>query len=146
MLRRISSDAWKESATNNTTDDIFIDRNGARFQYVLDYMRDARVELPLSIPRSGLVADLEFLSIDHVPANITLSVADPNDLFHGLAAYRNYFTQKSMEIDRRYREVAAEKLACDIANEYFSQLVHKQPEEVHSNQFLCTVVALLPTR
>lgn len=130
MLRRISSDAWKESATNNATDDIFIDRNGARFQYVLDYMRDSRAALPLTIPRSAFVGDLEFLSIDNVPTSITLSSADPNDLFHGLAAYRNYFDTKSFEIDARYRKVAAEKLACTIAKEYFSRLVHKPSEDV----------------
>ena len=30
-------------------DDIFIERDGGRFKFVLDYMRDGRVVLPLSI-------------------------------------------------------------------------------------------------
>eukprot|EP00978_Attheya_sp_CCMP212_P020448 scaffold58531_cov58-Attheya_sp.AAC.1 len=96
MLRRISFDTWKETATASSMDGIVIDRNEAR--------------------------------IDFVQENITLSVADPNDLFYGLAAYRNHFKEKSMDIDKRYRKVAAEKLACAIATECFSQLIHTQEE------------------
>lgn len=40
---------------------IFFDRNGDRFPYILDYMRDQRkIELPLSISKESFVKDLEF--------------------------------------------------------------------------------------
>ena len=57
MLTRMLSTDWGGTghndgdATDNDKDNrndeaIFIDRNGERFQYVLDYMRDERIELP----------------------------------------------------------------------------------------------------
>ena len=62
MLARICSETWQEGVTSEDTDgkgEIFIDRNGERFQYVLDYMRDDFVLLPLSIPRAQLISDME---------------------------------------------------------------------------------------
>ena len=49
-----------------------------------------------------------------------------HDLFHSLASYRDYFQDKSKEIDTRLFEVAAEKLACEVAKEYFSQLLQEK--------------------
>merc|ERR1740129_2236677 len=57
MLRRITSDAWREGATDSQTMEIFIDRNGERFQYILDFMRDNVVVLPLSVPRGQLITE-----------------------------------------------------------------------------------------
>jgi BTB/POZ domain len=115
MLATISSDQWRQDH------EIFVDRNGERFQYVLDYMRDSRVELPLSIPRGQFVLDMEYFALDYDDSNITLSVASPRDLFHSLGRFRDYFEEKSVEIEARYMSVACEKLANDIAKEYFSQ-------------------------
>jgi hypothetical protein len=125
MLRKISSDTWQEGATDKSTEEIFIDRNGERFQYVLDYLRDSCVELPMSIPKGQLVADLDYFGIDYGDGStITLSVSNPKDLFHSLGQYRDYFDTQSAEIGARYSSVAIEVLACDIAKEYFSRLVH----------------------
>jgi hypothetical protein len=38
MLARLTSDDW----SNADDQEVFIDRNGPRFQYVLDYMRDQK--------------------------------------------------------------------------------------------------------
>lgn len=135
MLRKITSDTWTKATaaattTNSASEDdlanpeIFIDRNGERFQYVLDYMRDGKVSLPLSVPRASLIADMEYFGIDYDDDHVTLSVADPKDLFHGLGRYRDFFDARKLDIEERYRKVATEKLACDIAATYFSQLVH----------------------
>jgi hypothetical protein len=105
------------------TDDeseIFIERDGERFRYVLDYMRDGSVQIPLSIPRGQLVMDLEYYGIDYADASITLSVADPKDLFYSLARYEEYFTKLEAEIEVDYKVVAARKVACAVAKEFFS--------------------------
>lgn len=40
---------------------IFLDRNGDRFPYILDYMRDQqKIVLPLSVSKESFVKDLEF--------------------------------------------------------------------------------------
>jgi hypothetical protein len=125
MLRKISSDTWQEGATDKSTEEIFIDRDGERFHYVLDYLRDSCVELPMSIPKGQLVADLDYFGIEYGDGStITLSVANPKDLSHSLGRCRDYFDTQSAEIGARYLSVAIEVLACDIAKEYFSRLVH----------------------
>lgn len=134
MLSGISSDRWKQEGASED-DAIFIERNGDRFQYVLDYMRDSKVELPLSVPRGQFVADLEYFALDYDDASITLSVANPNDLFHSLAKYRDYFIRKNEEINKKLKGVAAEKLACELAKEYFSQLIHPKPVEVSTSGY-----------
>ena len=48
---------------------IFIDRNGDRFQYILDYMRDKEVHLPLSVSKAAILRDLEYFGFDNVNAN-----------------------------------------------------------------------------
>lgn len=141
MLRKITSDTWKKAAaattTNSTSEndlanpEIFIDRNGERFQYVLDYMRDGKVSLPLSVPRALLIADIDYFAIDYNDDDITLSVADPKDLFHGLGRYRDFFDARKLDIQQRYQKVTLEKFACDIASTYFSQLIHTPEEPVH---------------
>ena len=137
MLSKLVSDTWIEGAMDEDTKEVFIDRNGERFQYVMDYMRDGVVELPMSIPRGQLVMDMNYFGIDYQDCNITLSVANPKDLFHCLGRYRIYFTEKEVEIEARYRAVAAEKLANDIAMAFFSQL---QRDKEFSRKYVTTDV------
>jgi len=98
-------------------------------------MRDSRVELPLSVPRGQFIVDMEYFGLDYVDANITLSVSNPLDLFHSLGQYRDYFQEKSVEINDRYHKLATEKLACEVAQEYFSQL---RPDDITKGiNFFC---------
>ena len=130
MLRRLTSEEWnhhkdkglEEEEGGESNNEIFIERNGIRFQYVLDYMRDNNVSLPLAIPRAQFISDLEYFMIDYDDSNINLSVADPRDLFYSLSQYRDFFTSKKEEIDKRFREVAIEKVACELASGYFERL------------------------
>lgn len=152
MLSTICSKTWVQADAGTATvkeaaEEIFIDRNGQRFQYVLDYMRDSRVELPLSIPRSQFVTDMEFFGLDYKEESIILSPANARELFHSLSCYRDYFTSKSEEIEAgykssldcchdyfvskspevedRYLSIAAERMAYQFAQEYFVQLKRK---------------------
>jgi BTB/POZ domain len=47
---------------------IFIDRNGDRFQYILDLMRDNEVHLPLSISKAAILRDLEYFGFENFNA------------------------------------------------------------------------------
>ena len=74
MLSKLVPDTWIEGATDNDTKEVFIDRNGERFQYIMDYIRDGRVELPMSIPRGQFVTDMDYFVNDYEDENIQLSV------------------------------------------------------------------------
>lgn len=125
MLRRLTSEAWNKNNQDGegaAESEIFIERNGQRFQYVLDFMRDAAVALPLAIPRAQFIVDLEYYNIGYEDSQITLSVADPKDLFYDLARYRDFFDTTKKDIDQRFRQVAVEKVACELASEYFERI------------------------
>jgi BTB/POZ domain len=64
MLGRLVSDTWLQDPTR----EIFIDRDGDRFRYVLDYMRDGKACLPMSISRPSLVQELDFFGFENVPS------------------------------------------------------------------------------
>jgi BTB/POZ domain len=124
MLSKICSDTWNNNGdvVDGDEGELFIERDGERFRYVLDYMRDGSVHLPLSIPRGQLVMDLEYYGIDYADESITLSVADPKDLFRGLERYKDYFDQLDATIEVDYKVVVARKVACLVTKEFFGHL------------------------
>jgi len=60
MLTKSASEQWQKDPNA----EIFIERNGARFQYVLDFLRDGVVDLPVTESKSALVNELEYFGID----------------------------------------------------------------------------------
>lgn len=59
MMLRVLGDL----ADNEKTDPIFIDRDSTRFGYILDYMRDGKVTLPITISKDSFVSDLNYYGI-----------------------------------------------------------------------------------
>ena len=86
-------------------------------------MRDGKIVLPLSVPRAQLISDMEYFGIDFNESQITLNVADPKDMFHELATYRDFFLSTQEEINARCEMVVVEKFACAIASKYFETLI-----------------------
>lgn len=62
MLGRMTSETWQKDPEAT----LFIDRNGERFQYCLDYMRDGAVWLPLNVPKEGILLDLDYFGFEEV--------------------------------------------------------------------------------
>ncbi|KAJ9473308.1 hypothetical protein DIPPA_08134 [Diplonema papillatum] len=55
------SGEFSDDSTN--TREVFIDRNGERFQYILDYYRDGVIVLPPHIPYEAFMRDVQFFSL-----------------------------------------------------------------------------------
>jgi hypothetical protein len=62
MLAKIASEQWQE---DDPESEIFIDRDGTIFRYVLNYLRDGEVKLPISERKDALIKELEFYNVDH---------------------------------------------------------------------------------
>lgn len=45
---------------------MFIERDGERFRYCLDYMRDNKVFLPPTVAKGALLLDLEYYGFENV--------------------------------------------------------------------------------
>jgi hypothetical protein len=63
MLARICSETWQKDDEDGN-EPIFIDRDSERFRYVLDYMRDTKVSLPLSISKEAFLRDLQYFGFN----------------------------------------------------------------------------------
>jgi hypothetical protein len=65
MLARSAHELWHTDPESV----IFLERNGERFQYVLDYLRDGHAYLPVGIPKEALMKDLEYYCLDSIDSN-----------------------------------------------------------------------------
>ena len=68
MLTRMVSDTWHAEG-DEANNEFFIERDGARFAYVLDYMRDGRVSLPggnTVCTKSSLLNELTYFGFKNV--------------------------------------------------------------------------------
>eukprot|EP00397_Hematodinium_sp_SG-2012_P046471 GEMP01052512.1.p1 GENE.GEMP01052512.1~~GEMP01052512.1.p1 ORF type:complete len:147 (+),score=35.25 GEMP01052512.1:130-570(+) len=70
MLAALVSDRWHGTDGNalHDVDDsdkepLFIDRDGQRFQHILDFLRDGKCWLPFTTPLEALLSDANFFSI-----------------------------------------------------------------------------------
>lgn len=69
MLARMASEEWqpKDADGRANPKPLFIDRDGERFRYCLDYMRDGGVvSLPFTVSREAFLNDLLYYGFDEV--------------------------------------------------------------------------------
>ena len=84
MLCSIVSNKWKEGSEEQ----IFIERDGHRFRYVLDYMRDGNVNLPRGECTKSLFTELDYFGIEYDSNKISSN--DSLNLFEVTRSYRAY--------------------------------------------------------
>ena len=82
MLARLVSDTWHNNSNNPTNigdndDPIFIDRNGDRFQHVLDYLRDPETTFPPHLA-AAIGRELDYFGIPYDAADKRKQLPLPN--------------------------------------------------------------------
>jgi K+ channel tetramerisation domain. len=97
MLSKSASKQWQEDRES----EIFIERNGVRFQYVLDYMRDGKVGLPVSQTKTSILAELEYFGID--VADKTVGDCSKTIAMRGIT-YAHLVTNQLQELRRELDE------------------------------------------
>lgn len=65
MLACSASKHWQEDPES----EIFIERDGERFKFCLDYLRDGRAMLPIVISKEAVIQDLMYYGVDIVDEN-----------------------------------------------------------------------------
>jgi hypothetical protein len=99
----------KSAATQWHTDpnaEIFVDRNGTRFQYVLDYLRDGQVDLPVFVSKASLLLDLDFFG---VPVNENIIVVNTTDFFEEVNRLQAELDRVIQEKNKYKAQLAMEK-------------------------------------
>jgi hypothetical protein len=69
MLSKSASKLWQ----SNPESEIFIERNGFRFQYVLDFLRDGSVRLPITECKDAFIKELEYYGVAFDKAKIDVT-------------------------------------------------------------------------
>ena len=63
MLARSASEQWLP----NPDAEVFVERDGIRFAFVLDYLRDnGHVILPMTVPKPSFLADLVYYGVENI--------------------------------------------------------------------------------
>ena len=62
MLARSATKQWQEDPES----EIFIERDGERFKYCLDYLRDSRAMVPFFISKEAVLEDLKYYGVKTV--------------------------------------------------------------------------------
>lgn len=102
LLARAASEVW-QSSDNDTGEGgdtriysvkpISIERDGERFRYCLDYMRDGKVRLPLTESKAALLHELQYYGFEDVDGNSIDSISPSSHLIEALESLAEYGKQ-----------------------------------------------------
>jgi hypothetical protein len=118
MIARAASEMWNKK-TRSKDKPIFIDRNGDRFAYVLDNMRDNKIQLPITVSKEGLIDDMHYYGFDNIDS-ISITVNIPMYAFHTQSnSIEDMYNKKIQEMEMvvKAHMDAAEEQVKDIKKE-----------------------------
>ena len=102
-------DEFDEDKADRTTneDELFIDRNGHRFQYVLDYMRDRQVHLAAGSSCASIRKELEYFGFDNVPNDAIVVASDNLDATKPVDDSSGYLdtTNSVFSVNQEYKRI-----------------------------------------
>jgi hypothetical protein len=116
MLTRSASETWQQDPET----EIFMERNGIRFQYVLDYLRDGKVSLPVTESKEALINDLNYFGIEANGDMINDSDSKLYTMPSGMSAIRKELSELELEIARLELDRASKNLAVKCVKEFYS--------------------------
>lgn len=123
MMLRVVAELWEQERKTSKVKSIFIDRDGDRFVYVLDYMRNGSVTLPITVSKDSFLSDLNYYNIGDPQEN---AVQVKEQIFRGLAFGLQLHDEKITKLDCEisYLNMVKEcRMIAKSALEYFFQIL-----------------------
>ena len=114
MLTSLLSGKWKEGEGGEN--EIFIDRDGRRFGYILDYLRSNRVYLPDLSDQSALKDEFEFFGIE-----ADMSKVSVKDDFETIIELVDEIAEHEATIEQKKKKIAVIKESYRLANDFSSR-------------------------
>ncbi len=111
MLASLVSGKWKEGCGEN---EIFIDRDGARFRYVLEYLRTDRVFVHDRLDQAALEVEFDYFGIDADSNKMTMMKDD----FASIIAITEEIKELEDLLIRKRNEKSAIQESYRLANEF----------------------------
>ena len=124
MLAKLTSEKW----CSDINAEIFVERNGKRFQYVLDYLRDGEVTLPITETKEMIICELKYFGvefdedkIDEKDMNKSLCMKTLSTFLDDLKdqAIRKSFESKCITLVVGIIKLYFRKGACSLTNRGF---------------------------
>jgi hypothetical protein len=113
MLARLISEEWR----GDVIQEVFIDRDGTRFQYVLDYMRDQKVHLAMNVSKDSILMELEYFGFANVDGDsIDNRKLNNRQALENILQVRNQFLERLTTIEKNLQEVKVTWVATKIAS------------------------------
>jgi len=121
MLARLVSDTWQGVKDSDKASNLFIDRDGNRFAYVLDFLRYGHVTLPYHISRELFLLDLDFFGIEGATDETVIVGHDYYGHFSKVSEMHSLRAKLIAQVKDIDRTIAA----ISFSSRYFEQYVAK---------------------
>ena len=137
MLARLVSDTWQSVKDSDMVPSLFVDRDGDRFAYVLDFLRYGHVKLPYNISKDLLILDLDFFGIEGA-TDETITVG--HDYYCHVSKVSEMYRMKAkllaqvQEIEVQIQEIDYTLATITLSSRYFEKCA-----ELGSLSFTCSV-------
>ena len=114
MLAKSVSNQWQEDPES----EIFMERDGTLFRYVLTYLRDGKVHLPFTVSKQALIDELSYYGVEAVgEANIS-------DKIQGAMAAKA-FHEASYAMKKAQENLECASVAIDFMKLYMEKVPHE---------------------
>ena len=102
MLARMVSETWM----TNPQQEIFIDRDGETFRYVLNYMRNLKVNLPNSqtLSSEALMEELKYFGFENIPEGAIRFGCSPNEAMGRVVKHRQAMKKLHDKRIKKFRD------------------------------------------
>ena len=128
----LSKEADKPKHQDNPDEPIFIDRDGSRCKYVLDWMRDNQVVIPATVSKKALLNELHVYGFDSVDE----STIDDSEFLPTLSSlyfeHVDRLKKEGEETRRKIEEMGTELRMKECAFWFFDQIKTDSSKVVNS--------------
>jgi hypothetical protein len=122
MLANLVSQKWQ----NNPEEEVFIDRDGDAFRFVLSYMRDAEVSLPATVSKNANLRELEYYGFRNISEGaVYFDTISPVDVLRGMGQFNDKYTADVKHHEALQEDLTREKVCRDTAYQCFIQLAQQ---------------------
>jgi len=147
MIARLVSKEWNNDEDTNNDNVVFIDRDGHRFRYVLDYMRDQEINLPMTESLQAIKKELVYFGLwlgdngedNDVGASPKITVGTPVEAGKMMAAIGgnmreelDQLNQDIVKFNKKIEERECQIKAVNLARSLFERSIVQHESQLKS--------------
>ncbi|CAB9528362.1 POZ domain-containing protein KCTD4 [Seminavis robusta] len=143
MLAKLVSETWQQPAKANK--EVFIDRDGLQFRYVLSYMRDQKVYLPMGVAKASILQDLAYFGFENVPEDAIGGSCNYEAAVQVQKCKQKYATASS-ELDKAIKDMQTKKELANLARNAYNHVISSTDLILYAGKSLVLQLSSGPRR